>query len=135
MLGLKVQKSKVVEKWYVDQQMDGFEQSVRSLITTYNLNKRTLSDHKRKYKYHLRTCVESGRPKYLDEEAQLAIIREVRHNPNTAEPQLRQLIRCKHRDCWNKWHIGNPIKVFKNVSVRTVVRYSILLRDKAAFPG
>ena len=129
---LKGKRLKINEKWYLGQQITSGEQTVKSITNRYNLNKRTLSDYKRKFEYHLRTCVEGGRPRSLDEHAEAFIIGEPRQNPFMCEAQLRQIIRQKHKDCWNKWNAGHPNRVYKKISIRTVGRYSIDLRDKAA---
>ncbi len=48
-----------------------------------------------------------------------------------AEFQLQPLIRTKHKECWQKWHGNVENSVYKKMSIRTVGRYSTLLRQRA----
>jgi transposase len=131
---LKGKILKVIEKKYLGEQIATGQQKVKELTTKYNINKRTVSDYKNKYIYHLRTCEEGGRPRCLDPEAQEFIIQTIRSDPSISESKLRQIIREKHKECWVQWNTYHVDRVYRKVSVRTVVRYSQLLRQRATSP-
>ncbi len=121
----------VNEKRHLGRLLATKEHTSAELANRYKLNRRTLIDYKNQYLRFLHTCEHGGRPKLLDEDAIRELMNVVQENPDIPEAHLRHLIRQKARITWQKWNLLDSNRKYKNISIQSVVRYSILLRRGA----